>query len=418
MRYSHTSFSDVNIDEHPLASHLPHPTNGPSVQSGYNVYLDLLEPDQAIHGFDDFIYSDHPQISLHAVSFRDATFLSLKWPHTMTDAMGSHALLKNWSRMVAGRDDEVQPFMGFKDDAARKVAELDVAVNPTLSEIEVAGHKRLKGISMFLFVVQFVWAMFFGPKMLAKVLFIPAKTVQALKDEARRDLQADDPTKEPPSLSEADIITAWTGRMTLSYMPPESTRDVAILSIVDMRRRIPAIFGEQPSPTGPVWVQNLVIPAITHIPVKSLLANSLGRTALQIRSSVLDQAAPESISRYARYILSLTNQAALFMKPSSIIMAVSNWHSAKMFETLDFSPAIVCSETKQGDHFSGLWPKGLQPGKPASIAAAGFGQNTSVRNGWGVIGRDVGGNYWMQGFCTQVTWDTIEKEFARLERLL
>ena len=336
----------------------------------------------------------------------------------MTDAMGRYALLKNWSRMVAGRDDEVQPLMGSKDDVARKVAELDVAVNPTLSEIEVAGHKRLKGISMFLFVVQFVWAMVFGPKMLAKVVFIPAKTVQALKDEARRDLQADDPIKEPPSLSEADIITAWTGRMTLSYMPPESTQDVAILSVVDMRRRIPAIFGEQPSPTGPVWIQNLVIPAVTHIPVKSLLANSLGRTALQIRSSVLGQAAPESISRYARYILSLTNQAALFMKPSSIILAVSNWHCAKMFDTLDFSPAIVRSETKQGGHFSGLWPKELQPGKPTSITSVVFGQNPEMRNGWGVIGRDVGGNYWMQGFCTQVTWDTIEKEFARLEKLL
>lgn len=322
--YSHSSYSDVNIDEHLLGAHLPHPTDGPSVQSGYNECLDLLEPNQAIHSQENFIYSDHPQISLHAVSFRDATLLTLKWPHTMLDAMGRHALLRNWSRVVAGREDEVQPLMGFGDDVVARVAELDVAPNPAPSEIEVEGHKRLKGVSMLLFVVRLVWALVFGPKMLPKMVFIPARKVQALKYEARRDLQEGDPTKNPTFLSEANIFTAWTDRMTFSYMPPESTRDDAIFSVVDMRHRIPAIFGEQPSPTGPVWVQNLVIPALTHMPVKSLLSNSLGRTALQIRSSVLSQADPESISRYVRCLLSLPNHVGVFMKPSSIIFAVSD----------------------------------------------------------------------------------------------
>lgn len=366
---------------------------------------------------DDFIYSDHPQISLHTVSFRDATILTLKWPHTMSDIMGCHALLKNWSRVLAGRDNEVQPLMGFEDDVVAKVAELDVSANHSPSEIEVAGHKRLKGILLIIFIVRFVWAMMFGPKMFTKVLFITAKAVQALKDEARRDVQAEDPTKDPPPLSEADIITAWTGRMTLSYMSPESTRDVGMLSTVDMRRRIPAVFGDQPSPTGPVWIQNLVIPAIAHIPVKSLLANSLGRTALQIRSSVLGQATPESISRYARCLLAIPNHRGVFMKPSSIIFPMSNWHCAKMFDTLDLSPAIVHNRAKQRGHFSELWPKDSKPGKPVSITGGIFGQNPELRNAWGVFGRDVGGNYWLQGTCTQATWDAVEKEFARLEKL-
>jgi hypothetical protein len=65
---------------------------------------------------DDWIYSDKAQLDLYITSFSDATFVTITWLHTLLDAMGRHALLSAWQLVLAGRDNELPPFIGYNSD--------------------------------------------------------------------------------------------------------------------------------------------------------------------------------------------------------------------------------------------------------------------------------------------------------------
>ncbi|KAK2051371.1 hypothetical protein LY76DRAFT_675569 [Colletotrichum caudatum] len=110
--YSHVAFQ-MAIDEHPLASQLPQPTVSTSLQANHGIDLaaELGLGPAAPHTMNDFLTTDAPQLSLHVVSFQDATLVSLTWPHIATDGMGMGHLVHPWSLVLAGRHDEVPPML-------------------------------------------------------------------------------------------------------------------------------------------------------------------------------------------------------------------------------------------------------------------------------------------------------------------
>ncbi|KAM7200196.1 hypothetical protein V8F20_005414 [Naviculisporaceae sp. PSN 640] len=420
VRYTHTNYPEVSIGKHPLGSRFPHPPpdGAPSILTGCDEFKGLLEPDETLHSFDDFLHTDHPQISLHCVTFRDATVITMKWPHSMTDGMGRHALFRNWSRVLAGREDLVQPLMGFDEDPVAKVAGLDATEKKQGSKVRIGGQKKLSGLKLVIFIVRFILAMTFGAKQVSRMIFLPAKSIQALRDQVQADLDQDANGSKRLTPSEGDILMAWLGRMSLSAHDPKSSQPVALMSPLDIRRRVPEVFGKQPNPEGPVWIQNLVIPATTHIPLNTLLTEPLGKIALRVRASILEQATPESIARYCNITYPVVQKGGMappFLKRDCILFVLSNWHCAKMFETIDFGPAVVKDCSQEHDTFA--WSKEIKPGKPVTITPATFSNNPEFRNSWAVVGRDTGGNYWLHGVTSQKAWDNIEKELERLKTL-
>ncbi|KAM7190798.1 hypothetical protein V8F20_009594 [Naviculisporaceae sp. PSN 640] len=428
VRYTHVTH-DMNIEEHPqIRDHFPRPTDGPSIQSSYEEYMSLSEPNESLHSLEDYLRSDHPQISLHTVSFRDATLVSLKIPHLTTDIMGWHNLLQNWSLVVSGREDQVRPFAGFRDDILERVAELGKPskseessdTSSSLQEFKLAGHKQLKGLGMFLFAVRFLWALFFGTKTLQRDVFLSAKTMQALRDEVKMDLgrHLAKEGSEVPFISDADILTAWCAKMTLSGMRLTfpSRRKAAIMTTVDIRKRLPSIFRPDPTQTPerePVYIQNLTSQAMTHLPVQRILTQPLGITALQIHESVHGQFSEEVISGYTRHMLAAPGRSALFMTGDSVLLPVSNWTCARLWDVFDLSGAIVSKSASTG----GSRPYERRPVKAVAIGPVMFSRNPEIRNAWGVTGRDAEGNCWLQASCTEATWRAIENEFERLGRL-
>ncbi|KAK4210763.1 hypothetical protein QBC37DRAFT_442535 [Rhypophila decipiens] len=409
VRYSHVTF-DMNMDQHPqLRDHFPHPTEGPSMQSGFQEYLQ----------------SDHPQISLHVVSFRDATLVAVKIPHFSTDIIGWHHLLHNWSLVLSGLEDEVQPFGGFNEDITERIAHLSIPDKPSekLSspDIELAGHKQLTGLGMFLFVLRFLWAILFGPRVTSRTVFLPAKTMQILREETRRDLethvqQCSSSQKITPS--DADMLTAWTAKMTLTStsreIPNKMSQTASIMTVVDMRKRCPSIFSP-PDDNGqvPVYIQNLSSVAMTHLPVKALLSQPLGITASQIRRSVTPQASEEVISGVVRHVLAdvpgrLRTGTTLFAKGTEILFPTSNWTCARLFE-FDLGPAVIGhTGNKPGS-------SNARPGRPMTIAPVVFSTNPVIRNTWTVTGRDAQGNYWLQAVSGDETWAVVGRELERLK---
>ncbi|KAM7220385.1 hypothetical protein V8F06_004164 [Rhypophila decipiens] len=426
VRYSHVTF-DMNMDQHPqLRDHFPHPTEGPSMQSGFQEYMTLLGPADGnpLHSLQDYLQSDHPQISLHVVSFRDATLVAVKIPHFSTDIIGWHHLLHNWSLVLSGLEDQVQPFGGFDEDITERIAHLSIPDKPSEKsspDIELAGHKQLTGLDMFLFVLRLLWAILFGPKVTSRTVFLPAKTMQVLREETRRDLEThvQQSTSSSPKItpSDADMLTAWIAKMTLTStsreIPNKMSQTASIMTVVDMRKRCPAIFSP-PDDKGqvPVYIQNLSSVAMTHLPIKALLSQPLGITASQIRRSVTPQASEEVISGVVRHVLAdvpgrLRTGTTLFAKGSEILFPVSNWTCARLFE-FDLGPAVIDTGNKTG--FSNA-----RPGRPVTIAPVVFSTNPVIRNTWTVTGRDAHGNYWLQAVCGDETWAVVGRELERLK---
>ncbi|KAM7202680.1 hypothetical protein V8F33_002606 [Rhypophila sp. PSN 637] len=428
VRYTHIHY-DAKIDQHPLGSRFPHPTigGGPAVLPATDGFMDLLEPDSTLHTFEDYLNGDHPQISLHCVTFRDATLITMKSPHTMTDAMGRHALIQNWSRTLAGREYDVPKLAGSREDVVTRVADLGTSnQSSAVDKIKVAGHNPLSGPGFLYFIGRVLWDRFRGDKAVMRTVYLPAKTMQILKNQARSHItesSAPDTGDRSvsPYVSEGDILTAWTSKMTFSTYPKTSTQDVSVVNAIDLRARVPQVFAKKnPTPHDPVWVQNLIILAYTHISVKSLLAEPLGNLALQIRTSVQKQATWQSLARYCHYVLNRLYQGKLmplFVKPTSLMFTASNWHCAKLFEVTDFSPAVEKDCTQ--DHLNGEidWPKEAKPGKPVSVLPLTFAGTREMKNNWLIGGRDAGGGYWIQGYLTDATWANVEKELERLKAL-
>lgn len=53
---------------------------------------------------EDFLYSDEPQLFLHAVYFQDATLVSVSWPHNFLDATAMASLLSPWALVMNGQE--------------------------------------------------------------------------------------------------------------------------------------------------------------------------------------------------------------------------------------------------------------------------------------------------------------------------
>lgn len=84
--------------------------------SASNVDSLLYKPDSP-RKFEDWIYTDRPQLDLHVLTFRDATLVKLVWLHTLMDALARASLLKAWTAVLRGREDEVPPFHEILEDS-------------------------------------------------------------------------------------------------------------------------------------------------------------------------------------------------------------------------------------------------------------------------------------------------------------
>lgn len=203
--YTHQGLS-VNIEDHPLAKMLPKVTHGPSIQTGPEAFRAFAAREDAPAGLDDFIYSDIPQLSLHITSFNDATLVALLWPHTLMDVMGQLALLQGWSLVLAGRDSEVQPMLGAREDAVGAVADAPVGKND--EEEFKLGMLQLKGWSMLKFGLLFGWDMLWNRVVETKTVFLPKSVMNELRRQAQADLVVCDSGEGDIFVSDGDILTA------------------------------------------------------------------------------------------------------------------------------------------------------------------------------------------------------------------
>ena len=397
----------MNIEDHPLAKNLPKATETASIQLGPQHFRAFAAREDAPATLEDFVHGDTPQLSLHITSFNNATLVALSWPHTLMDVMGQQALLRGWSLVLAGREEEVPPVLGTREDA------VCAAVNAAEKQEEFKlGEKQLVGWGLLRFGLHFVWDLLWNQVVETRTIFLPKEAMAKLRSQAQEDLASasQDGGEELPFVSEGDVLTAWTTRAVVSSLP--QPRPVTVLHALNARFRIPAL-AQAPG----VYLQNMVVAACTFLSPEMAMG-PLGAIALENRRHVMEQSTESQVLAFLRKLQNGANKSenhdpalVLCGDPNAVLMPVTNWTRAEFFKTADFSPAVLSAvsgaNTQQPSRSN-------SPGTMVYQHAQSMRQGAATRNVVVVLGRDHGDNYWLTGILLPRAWAKLEEEVMKL----
>lgn len=360
---------------------------------------------------DGFLYSDTPQLGLHVVTFLDATLVSLNWPHTMTDGLGRLAIIKNWCKVLAGKEDEVAPLKGTLEDP---MATVGTGPLHEKEEPYALKDKNIGGLGMVNLVAHSIWDKFWVPELELKVVFLPAKAIAVLRQQAADDLSRTNSNDQgttasngaaaqaTPFVSDGDILTAWLTQVTFRAYGP-SSRPVAFNNVFELRSRLPDVF--DPSAA---YVGNFARSAQTQLTAEEARFLPLGQLALRYRESLASQITEGQVRGMIRFTRELGKSPLLPIQSNSIMLTCSNWSKAKFFDAVDFAPAVVKPGPK-----SDVAPV---PGKPVYFHAMSTKEDPPMlRNIYNVLGKDCAGNYWVTAKLPPAVWQNIDKEIAKVK---
>lgn len=419
-RLSHT---DMSINDHPLASRLPRETPSPSVQASPEEFLDLSVTPETPLTMEDFLNSDTPQFNMHIISFKDATIVSLTWPHLLGDIMSVASVSEAWSLVMAGRESEVPAFLSAGNEDILETA----GQHPDFQGKHILEDNRLAGVWFFIWLARYVLDMIRWPTMELRTIFLPPKTVKKLKAGATMAIKAGLPEAIPsntdqatPFVSSADVVYAWLvcmiGQATFALT---SRRSIMIGFPVDIRDRAPSIFPRAQAEKG-VWVQNASPPLLALVTAQDVHAeHAVARVAQSIRHTINTQGTEEQVHalyRLSRAAYEKQGLPPIFGVTNQFPIGNTNWTKAYLHDKLDFSPAVV--ERAGVDAAGGKRASPARRGRPAyfhgnELKPRDKRENPLSRNIIYTIGTPEGG-YWAMGKFHPVVWKRIRESLSEL----
>lgn len=393
----------MGIDDHPLGKTLPTATETASIQTGPNEFRAFAARENAPVAFDDFLDQDMPQLSLHITSFNDATLVGLLWPHTLMDVMGQQALLRSWCLVLAGRESEVPTMLGAREDP------ISAALDTPLEEEDFkVGEKQLMGFRKLSFGVRFALDLLWNRAVETRTIFLPKKAMAELRCQAHADLAARNGTSDKASfVSEGDVLTAWAVRAVASSLP--QPRPVTLLQVLNARFRLSSLSG-----ASGVYIQNMAVAAFTFLSPE-VASGPLGFIALENRRHLMEQSTEGQVLAFLRQLRRAPNKSGsdpatvVCSEPNALLMPFTNWTRAEFFNTIDFSPAVVCT----GDTTK---PRSNAPGTLVYHHASSMQENPAARNVIVVLGKDHSEGYWLTGSLLPPAWAKIQEQINALSQ--
>ncbi|KPM45555.1 hypothetical protein AK830_g944 [Neonectria ditissima] len=392
LTYTHVQY-DMSKADHLVTGQIPKPSARPSIVGDPDQLLSLMHPDGSPKKLDDYINSDIPQLGLHIVSFKDATIVSIYWPHTLFDAMGKRALMTAWSFTLQGRQDEILPLCGVDSDPLEQLGR-----HPT--EAHKLADRRLSTLGMVRYGLNHIVEFGFRGNE-TRVVCVPATFISKLREEALQELSDDSTDGDEPFLSEGDVLCAWWTRIAIAHLPPESETNVVLFNAYSLR----STLSKDLLPAGTSYVSNAT--GFIHVPltVKEILAKPVSHIASRIRQSISERGTREQVEAFMAMVReSQLRTPPFFGDPSMHMVTYSNWTKARLFET-DFSAAVIGKNDSSA-------PRNHLPGRPTYIQNCQYG--LTLPNAFPIIGKDAEGNYWMSGYLNKGNWDKIDQILAGL----
>ncbi|KAJ6126848.1 transcriptional regulator sdnM [Penicillium sp. IBT 18751x] len=398
--FAHDVF-DMRIEDHPVAGQLPTPTDGPSIQpiSSLDFRSFVVRWPDHPTTIDEMIQMDAPQLSLHVSSFNNATLVALTWPHTMMDAVGIQALLHAWSLVLAGREDEVAPVFGAHKD----VLETIESSHQDKQEDFGPDEQRMTGMGKLKFIFHNLWDRLWNPRWERRAIYLPKDIFFRLKARVQ-DEAALSTSIEKPFVSDNDTLTAWVTRAMAISMP--SPRPVTAVIFSNARFRLPLLLES----TG-VYLQNMVLAGLAFFPAE-LARGPLGPIALSNRRHIAAQGTVQqtlAMLRTMRQDIASDKTPNLFYgEPHASVLFVNNVNKLDLIKAPNFGPAVL----RQGD---GDESRMNPPGAMLIYHNYTIKPLVGGINAVWMLGKDYGGNYWLEGNFLPRTWALLEEELEALK---
>jgi hypothetical protein len=390
----------MDLEDHPLAKDIPKATEAPFTRPVPQVFRDFAVTKNAPETLQDFLNTDAPQLSLFIISFNNATLVTLTWPHTLMDVMGQQALLHSWSLVLNGRESDVPPVIGAREDAICGL--LDV---PTEKPEEYRlVQKRLKGGAMIAFGLRFAMDLLWNRVVETRTIFLPKKIMAELRRQAQDELVIGDSSVGKPFISEGDVLTAWTMRAVASSLP--QPRPVAALHPLNARFRISSLT-QAPG----VYLQNMAVAVFASVSAEAAVG-PLGPIALENRRHIMEQSTEPQVLAYLREVqkgaaFGSDPASMLYCDSDALLMPFTNWTRADFFNVADFSHAVVGAGENAGSRSN-------PPGTIVFHHAQSMRTSPTARNVIVILGKDHAENYWITGTLLPPAWAKIEEELSRM----
>ncbi|EFR04831.1 hypothetical protein MGYG_07837, partial [Nannizzia gypsea CBS 118893] len=239
--FSRENLSNMSIMDHGLACKLPVPTGKTSIQPNPYNLIELAVRANIPKTIDEMVDCDLPQISLHIISFKDATLVSISWPHSLMGGQGFVALLHAWSLVLGGKEKEVPRFLGVRNDV---LLEMEEKESPSTRQKWIVQKDRLRGGKLFSFILRLAWSLLWSPREV-KSVFIPKVALERLVSVCRDEIM-----DQNESFDEEVTLLAWFSRLAASATP--ASKPVTIVNFLNARRPLAAMLDQ-----SGVYVQNM-----------------------------------------------------------------------------------------------------------------------------------------------------------------
>lgn len=399
--FDHT-VHDVNIQSHPKAQHFPQPTEHATTQPVNDTLKEFLAPAGFPKTYKDFVQQEWPQLTLFVTSFNDATLVTVIWPHYLMDACGHEALMRNWVRVLAGREGEVETVLGASEDVLNFIDESKAKDQEPL----YLEPQRMSTLQIILFVLIFIWRKLTSPKPEARMIYLPDITYAKLKKRTLAEAQTTARiTGQDPFVTDGDILTTWPAHAVMQANPLKP-RPLNIFDIVDARRRLPGVSEAQG-----VYLQNVVFLA-NDIYTAEEASGSPGALALVHRRELARQASQAQTWANLRTIRDALHAGKkllpFFGSPNSRVVFSNNVAKSDFIGITDFSSAVICQGQKSESRKNpaGTMVSYYNCPTHKSLDMIGFCYN------WG---KDHSKGHWLMCNAEPKAWELLEQDLRSLQ---
>jgi hypothetical protein len=388
---------EMSISDHETASKLPRTADKPTIFPSPDLFSSFVRSVDAPKKLDDWIYSDRPQLSIHTVSFDDATILTITWPHTLADVMGIAIFLNAWTALLRGDPSAVPKLQDFRSNPLTLLGQRTLPVK-YMHFGDVLGPK-----DRLCFAGLYILDRLRYRREERRTICLPASCLQNLRRAALDELST--PMflegKSIPFVSEGDVLLAWWVRTLYGALGLRPNKTIMVCNVLNLRTSLHETFMS----VGSVYMGNALCMSPTFLKGRQILDEPLGQTALRIRRSLSKQRTTEQVEAMAALQLQAierTGYPALVGDPQMLILPCSNWHKARLFD-MDFSAAVCPDSSKPNAQRS------LNVGKPSYVNGIHYSP-LSLRNVLSVIGKDAAGNLWLTGVLRTGAWTQIQEQ--------
>ncbi|EMD87158.1 hypothetical protein COCC4DRAFT_155047 [Bipolaris maydis ATCC 48331] len=389
--WSHEKFKQ-NIAEHPKASQLPRASQTPKIHENPHLMQSFLHHPGRPRKLADWLKSDSPPLSFKTLSFQDATILSVSWPHCVFDGIGRAAFMNAWLAELNGL--AIPEFIGFDHDP----------MSPLIGEVPgeryLLRHQLLTGSRLLFFVLRTIFDLILQPKSEPRILQIPDRFLQKLRQEALTDLNKGYTGEDAIFVSNGDVLLAWWARTVLSSQNLAVSRPVAIGTALNLRK---ALKKDLPSGT---FIGNAVSTVFAFLTAHELATIPLGSIALRIRRAIEQQRTTEQVKAQLT-LMEFYGRQPLAGPWNMLPLVLSQSNSLGFFD-LDFSCAVVRQGLPDNRRRN-------EVGRPSYIHLTHQLNGVPGRNAGSVLGKDAAGNWWIYFDLPVTAWKGVYKKLKALD---